>query len=80
MEKYYEINNSDGDTYVQEMSKEQMEEKLNKDLEDLRYPNEYFTEMPECMDTNYWEGKRLIIKGVIVTPKAVEKVTKLTLE
>lgn len=72
-EKYFVISNTDGDTYVQEVSKQELEDNLNEDYygEDV----EFLSKTPHD-DTNYWGEKYLIIKGTVIVPKAKEKVTK----
>lgn len=70
---YFVIHNSDGDTYVTQLSAEEILERLD---EDYGYENA----MPNIVnkDTNYWDDV-LIIKGEIVVPEAYEKVTKWNL-
>lgn len=79
-EYYYVIHNSDGDTTVKKWTKEKLEKELNDDYwgEDAEFFKE-FIEGDET-DTNYWGDKILIIKGTLVSPQAVEKITKLEIE
>ena len=74
MENFFIIHNSDGDTTVRIISKEE----LLKDLDNGDYGEDpiFLDEIPQS-DTNYWgEERYLIIKGNIVTPKAKEKIIK----
>ena len=74
MENYFIINNSDGDTTVRLISKEQLLRDL--DAGDYGTDPQFLDNIPES-ETNYWgEEKYLIIKGSIVTPKAKEVITK----
>lgn len=75
MEDYFVIRNSDGDTTVKRVSKEQ----LLKDIEDGDY-GDILPELPEDIDTNYWGEGVLIIKGKVVVPFAEQIVTKYNLE
>jgi len=60
--KYYVIENSDGDTFVTEYTKDELQQRM--DEEDMI-----------CLDnvnvgeTNYWGESCLIVKGEIVIPK-----------
>lgn len=75
-ETYFVIRNSDGDTTVTEVTKEQ----LLKNINDGEYQDAMY-KLPTNSDTNYWdEHSCLIIKGKIVTPSAVEVVTKYDIE
>ena len=69
---YFLIYNSDGDTTVKKMSKEQVEEMINEE------ETEFYDECPETGDTNSWpgEGTCLLIKGKVVAPRNVEIVIK----
>lgn len=73
---YYLIRNDDGETFVREMTKEQIEAFVNDHLikSDLCWHI-----APSNTDTNYWGGKYLIIKGQIVVPKPVEVVKRYEL-
>jgi len=71
---YFVIDNSDGDTYVRQMTRTQVEQMLVEWDEMGEQAGEFLSEVPEA-DTNYWGGKTLIIKGEIVIPKPVETVT-----
>ncbi|MFA5366675.1 MAG: hypothetical protein WC333_02225 [Dehalococcoidia bacterium] len=74
-ETYFIIRNSDGDTTITTVTKEQ----LINDLNDGMY-TDAFTKMPEDSDTNYWGGHVLIIKGTVVSPKAEEVVTRYNID
>jgi hypothetical protein len=74
-ETYFVIRNSDGDTTVRAVSKEE----LLRDIEDGEY-GDVFTELPNDPDTNYWGEGVLIIKGKMVSPKAEQVVTKYNIE
>lgn len=74
-EIYYIISNSDGDTTVRAVTKEE----LLRDLNDGEYKN-VFTEFPNNPDTNYWGEDVLIIKGKMVSPKPEHVVTKYNIE
>ncbi|MFW6246628.1 MAG: hypothetical protein ACOC22_00430 [bacterium] len=76
MEIYYVINNFDGDTHVCQYSKEG----LLKAIEEGEFYEGIFDEMPDTIDTNYWCGKSLIIKGEVVSPKPKEVVTKYEID
>ena len=74
-EKYFVIRNSDGNTTVHVYDKEH----LLHDIQAGEFGSA-FQELPENSDTNYWDDCVLIIKGSIVTPKAVDVVTKYNIE
>lgn len=79
---YFVIHNSEGDTTVEALTKEELLERLTPD-EDLNY---YYGGNGECLgnidnsDTNYWGDSLLIIKGEIVTPTAVKVIEKVDIE
>lgn len=74
MEVYFVISNSDGETTVNCYTKQQLDAQLN----DEGWSKREFIQPGEGAlgDTNYWNGKILIIKGEIVAPKAVTRVTQ----
>jgi len=78
MEKYYIINNSDGDTTVSEVTKEELLKRINP--EDPYYGDKRFLQKISKNDTNYWGDNILIIKGNIITPKPKEKVVTYDIE
>lgn len=74
-ETYFVIRNSDGDTIVNTITKEELLERIR----DGNYPN-IFNTMPVDGDTNYWGDNILIIKGKIVVPEAKQVVTEYDIE
>lgn len=74
-ETYFVIRNSDGDTTVRAVTKEE----LLRDLNDGEY-RDAFTELPNDPDTNYWGEGVLIIKGKMVSPRAEQVVTKYDID
>lgn len=76
---YFVIHNSEGDTTVEEVTKEELESRLES--EDPYYgTSDCLDKIPERSDTNYWEGKPLIIKGDIVVPRSVQVITKIEID
>tara|TARA_Y100000310_G_C20618632_1_gene782030 strand:+ start:673 stop:903 length:231 start_codon:yes stop_codon:yes gene_type:complete len=71
-QKYYIIYNSEGDTHVKELTKQELLERLN----DEEYGDVKYLRWINKSDTNYWESKLLIIKGEIVTPTEKKTVTE----
>ena len=77
---YFVISNSDGDTYIQQMDRNELLERLNPDKHgdvELDFPKA-LSSLDEA-DTNYWQDSFLIIKGEIVTPQAIKVVTQITI-
>ncbi len=72
---YFVIRNSDGDTSVTPMTKDQLLEFINEDE-----GSDFLSSVPSNHDTNYWGDKILIIKGEVVTPTAKEKVIEYTIK
>lgn len=70
-QKYYIIYNSDGDTDVEELTRQELLERLNAE----EYGDVDFLDWINDSNPNYWEGKLLIIKGEIVVPKEKKTVT-----
>jgi len=67
---YFIIQNSDGDTTVQQVPKEELARRLTPDKNgDNSYGSDGFLEEIKEDDTNYWGENILIIKGDIVSPK-----------
>jgi len=64
---YFTIYNGDGDTYVRQLTKEEV-------LERAAEGEKFLTpeEMEKNADTNYWGERTLLIKGDIVIPTAKE--------
>ena len=75
-ERYYGINNIDGNTNVHEYTKEQLEKKLNKEARNY----DQFLESIYNNQTDYWAGFSLIIKGKIIVPKDVKVVIRKEVE
>ena len=75
--KYYTIHNSDGDTDIQEWTKD----KLEKAIEEKYWGDIGFLDkiLPGGGNTHYWDGNILIIRGEIVCPNPVETVVKMEL-
>lgn len=71
MSNYFIISNSEGDTTVTMVTKQELLGRINEHYWGRR---EYLSEIPQERDTNYWGGSVLIIKGEVVTPTAKEKV------
>ena len=61
---YFIVSNSDGDTNVESVSKEE----LIKRLDEQYYGEVEFLNEIEDEDTNYWGDSILIIKGEIAVP------------
>ena len=77
MENYFIISNGDGDTTVEQVSREE----LLKRIEEKSYGDVKCLEnIPTNGDTNYWGEDILIIKGKIVTPEPETIVTKFKVE
>jgi len=76
-ETYFVINNSDGDTTVTELTKEQLLKAIQENYWGDRVT---FDKLPKDNDTNYWGEGLLIIKGRIVTPKPEQVITKYNIE
>lgn len=74
---YYVIHNGEGDTTVRKYTKEQL---LKEFEEEGAFREGIFTKLPNETDTNYWQGKALIIKGSVVSPQAEEVVTKFKID
>ena len=75
---YFIISNSDGDTTVEMVDKDELLKRIQPEdgEEDFCYYGRVgFLAKIEENDTNYWGGNILIIKGEIITPKP-KKVVK----
>jgi hypothetical protein len=77
-ETYFVISNSDGDTHVEELTKEKLLERIEEGY--YGSGRGILKKIPENTDTNYWGENILIIKGQIVAPTAEEVVTKYNIE
>jgi len=78
MEKYYIIKNSDGNTTVDEVTKDELINRINP--EEPYYGDKNFLQKITDKDTNYWGENILIIKGCIVIPKEKEKIVTYDIE
>ena len=76
-EKYYVIHNGEGDTTIREYTKEQLLKELD---EEGGFYEGIFEGMPSECDTNYWQGKSLIIKGSVVVPTEKAVVTQFDID
>lgn len=76
-ENYFVIHNGEGDTTVRVYTKEQL---LKEFEEEGAFHEGIFEEMPGGCDTNYWQGKALIIKGSLVSPQPEQVVTKYNID
>lgn len=81
MEQYFLIHNSDGDTSVNPITKEEFLKDITTDEE---YEGAVFIEdldKIDNLDTNCWpENSYLVIKGKIVVPKPKEVVVEFEIE
>lgn len=78
MEKYFVIINSDGDTRIDCISKEELLKRIN---DNYYGEHRHFLDiMPTESDTNYWGDNILIIKGSVVSPQEKKVVTEFTIE
>lgn len=80
MEKYFVIHNGDGDTTVEEFTKEKIMNRINDNIDGSYYGEQFLDEIPSERDTNYWGGHPLIIKGTVVSPTPIKVVEKVTIE
>ena len=84
MDTYFVIQNSDGDTTVQQFTKEELEAWLQENyvdeeenLDALESPTATTHTANACGDTNYWPAQSvLIIRGDVVIPEIVKTATK----
>ena len=75
---YFVINNSDGDTRIRALTREELLEKLGENFwGDVDFVKHLALDV--AMDTNYLNGNVLIIEGEIVIPKPVKVVKAFTL-
>ena len=75
-ENYFIICNSDGDTTVTEMTKDELLRAIEEEYWGDRVS---LADVPRN-DTNYWGESILIIKGKIVTPQPEQVVTKYKID
>ena len=78
MEKYFVIHNGEGDTSVEELTKEELMERINGD--GYYYGQPFLDQIPNRTNTNYWGGQPLIIKGHVVSPKPIKVVEEFDIE
>lgn len=78
MEQYFVITNSDGDTHVDVLNKEELLKRINEGYYGSN--REIFDKLPKESDTNYWGDGILIIKGSLVSPKPISKITEYTID
>ena len=76
-ETYFVINNSDGDTTITELTKEQLLKALKENYWGKKGT---FDKLPKENDTNYWGENILIIKGKVVSPVPEQVVTKYNID
>lgn len=72
---YFLIYNSDGDTHVVPMTRQQLLARLN----DGEFGNGFMAKVQDT-DTGLWSDRCLLIKGEIVTPKPVQTVTEYAID
>lgn len=77
-EEYFVIKNSDGDTRVRIMTKEELLINLNEDGSGYK-ARDAMSKLEES-DTNYWGDGFLVIKGRIVSPQAKEVVKEYAID
>ena len=77
---YFVIHPSEDGISVEELDRATLEVRLTEGYygEGDRAP-QWVESMPEHSDPNYWRGKSVIVKGVIVVPAAEQVVTKVRL-
>jgi hypothetical protein len=78
-ETYFVIRNSDGDTTVNAVSKEELLEQIEEG-DFGKEGKDILSFLPENIDTNYWGDGILIIKGKIVVPRGEFVITKFNIE
>ena len=73
--KYLMLSRTEDEVHIQSLSKE----KLNKTLEDYKEGYEFLKSTPDSLE-EFPSWSVFIMKGDIVTPKAVEKVVTLEID
>jgi hypothetical protein len=73
---YFVIHNSEGETCINQLSKEQLLKRIKPEVGEKggHYGEVGFLPKIEESDTNYWGDNILIIKGDIIVPKPIEVV------
>ena len=69
--------NEDGEVTVEQLGEEEFIERIN---DEEYYGEVNFLDKISQIDPNYWGNKLLVIRGEIVIPKPVEKITKYEIE
>ncbi|MCP3684105.1 MAG: hypothetical protein GY861_15600 [bacterium] len=77
MKNYFIIHNSEGDTTVDQVDKEEL---LKRIAEEYYGEVSFHKALPEETDTNFWGENLLIIKGEVVTPTPVKVIEKFDIE
>ncbi len=73
--EYFVIYNIEGDTYVTAYTKKELEDEINSGITTFfRFLNNVLP-----INSNYWEGKAMIIKGEIVVPRDEITITRKVL-
>lgn len=76
---YFVISNSDGETSVEEVTKEELLSRIQpEDGTDFYGGRGFISDLNET-DTNYWGDNIMIIKGSLVVPKPKEVVKEYEL-
>jgi len=79
---YFVISNSDGDTSIHSMSKDELLKDITPDKDGCTAFGglvEFLDNLDET-DTNYWGNKVLIIKGEIVVPEPEKLIATYNVE
>ena len=72
---YFMISNSDGDTYIRQLTETELLAELEEQEEEGYSPKFITKEKLETeSDSNYWGEAVLIIKGEVIIPKPKEKI------
>ena len=74
---YFVIHNSDGETKVDTLTREELTKRLNEEY--YGDAPQFLEELDKRSDTNYWLGAYLIIKGEIIIPKPVKVIEEYEL-
>ena len=82
---YFMIRNSDGDTHIEPLTREELMKRITPDEDGNTYYGHidnitFLDAIPEDTDTNYWGEGIIIIKGDIVTPRPKEVVKSLEID
>ena len=74
---YFLIENSEGDVTCEVLTKAEVLERFDED--DWGPPPDYATAVPDS-NLNRWGGKAVLIKGEVIVPKPVQRITEWTLD